>query len=96
MPDLPAPLQEIKDVDTSLPLPPTRPVRHGIEFASESGHQLATFASDGPLYFPAVGQRIKIHEVEVVVTSLSVSYETDEDGAPAVFAMATVVPAEGE
>lgn len=94
MSDLPAALQEIKDVDTSLPLPPTRPVRHGIEFASEAGHHVATFVGDGPLYFPGVGQRIKIHEVDVVVTSLSVSYETDEDGAPAVFATAAVVPAE--
>jgi hypothetical protein len=94
MPDLPAPLQEIKDVEAARPQLASGPIPHGIEFASESGHHLALFSSDGPLHFPAVGQRIKVHGVDVVVTSLSVSYETDEDGAPAVFATAAVVPAE--
>jgi hypothetical protein len=90
------PLQEIKDVEASRPQAAPGPISHGIEFASESGHHLADFSGAGPLHFPVVGQRIKVHGVDVVVTSLSVSYETDEDGAPAVFATATVAPAEDE
>jgi hypothetical protein len=89
---LPKALQEIKDAQLSLPLLELGPARHGIEFASESGHQLAEFSASGPLHLPSTGQEIKVHGVDVIVKSVSVAYETTEDGAPSVFATVVVAP----
>ncbi|MEV0090418.1 hypothetical protein [Streptomyces sp. NPDC050738] len=92
---LPPALQQIFDVDLARSTERYGPVRHGIEFVTEGGTTVAEFVSEGYLNAPAVGQRIRIHGVRVIVLSVDVSYEATEDGAPAVSA-SVVVGAEAD
>ncbi|GAA1888545.1 hypothetical protein GCM10009837_08010 [Streptomyces durmitorensis] len=86
-----AALREIIEMEQERKLQGFGPVQHGIQFAAE-GRPLAEFVSEGYLPIPATGQRIEIHGVPVLVTDVSVAYETTEDGAPAVYASVTVEP----
>ncbi|GAA2629459.1 hypothetical protein [Streptomyces axinellae] len=91
---LPDSLQEIIDVESERDkLQQDGPIPHAIEFAA-SNQALAEFRADGYLHIPTAGQRIRIHGVPVLVEDVEVSYDSLDDGRPAVCATVTVAPAE--
>ncbi|MFE6133426.1 hypothetical protein ACFQ6Q_34980 [Streptomyces sp. NPDC056437] len=56
------------------------PVLHIVMF-STTDSDLMEIRSEGPIHLPANGERIQLHGVPVLVTSMVTSYESTEDGS---------------
>lgn len=88
MPDLPGRLQQIRDSEADTPSAAWSHAQHHVQFVY--GHDddevdLALFSADGPIHIPAEGQVVRVHGVPVKCLRVDVSYETTEEGTPAVF-----------